>query len=75
MPVRATLRAGTAEVAIRIQEAMDDLTSNDVRQRLSDAVRVATKDTNNWAYYVDHTGDDESGGRGNAASHLSTNSF
>ena len=61
MPVRATLRAGTAEVAIRIQEAMDDLTSNDVRQRLSDAVRVATKDTNNWAYYVDHTGDDESG--------------
>jgi hypothetical protein len=61
MPVRATLRAGTAEVAIRIQEAMDDLTSNDVRQRLSDAVRVATKDTNNWAYYQDHTGDDESG--------------
>ncbi len=61
MPARTTLRAGYAEVAIRIQEAMDDLTSNDVRGRLSDAVRTATKDTGNWAYYVDHTGDDESG--------------
>ena len=61
MPVRTTLRAGYAEVAIRIQEAMDDLTSNDVRGRLSDAVRDATKDTGNWAYYIDHTGDDESG--------------
>lgn len=40
---------------------MDDLTSNDVRGRLSDAVRTATKDTGNWAYYIDHTGDDESG--------------
>jgi hypothetical protein len=40
---------------------MDDLTSNDVRARLSDAVRYATKDTGNWAYYIDHTGDDESG--------------
>ena len=61
MPVRTTLRAGYAEVAIRIQEAMDDLTSNDVRGRLSDAVRDATKDTGNWAYYIDHTGDEESG--------------
>ncbi len=40
---------------------MDDLTSNDVRGRLSDAVRDATKDTGNWAYYIDHTGDGESG--------------
>jgi hypothetical protein len=61
MPARSTLRAGYAEIAICIQEAMDDLTSNDVRGRLSDAVRTATKDTGNWAYYVDHTGDDESG--------------
>ena len=61
MPARTTLRAGYAEVAIRIQEAMDDLTSNDVRGRLSDAVRDATKDTGNWAYYIDHTGDEESG--------------
>jgi hypothetical protein len=61
MPARTTLRAGYAVVAIRIQEAMDDLTSNDVRGRLSDAVRDATKDTGNWAYYIDHTGDDESG--------------
>lgn len=61
MPVRTTLRAGYAEVAIRIQEAMDELTSNDVRGRLSDAVRDATKDTGNWAYYIDHTGDEESG--------------
>lgn len=61
MPFRTTLRAGYAEVAIRIQEAMDDLTSNDVRGRLSDAVRDATKDTGNWAYYIDHTGDEESG--------------
>jgi hypothetical protein len=61
MPARTTLRAGYAEIALRIQEAMDDLTSNDVRGRLSDAVRTATKDTGNWAYYIDHTGDDESG--------------
>jgi hypothetical protein len=61
MPVRTTLRAGYAEVAIRIQEAMDELTSGDVRGRLSDAVRDATKDTGNWAYYIDHTGDEESG--------------
>src|SRR5580700_1229335 len=61
MPARTTLRAGYAEVAIRIQEAMDELTSGDVRQRLSDAVRDATKDTGNWAYYIDHSGDDESG--------------
>lgn len=61
MPVRTTLRAGYAEVAIRIQEAMDDLTSGDVRGRLQDGVRDATKDTGNWAYYIDHTGDEESG--------------
>lgn len=40
---------------------MDDLTTGDVRGRLSDAVRDATKDTGNWAYYIDHTGDEESG--------------
>ncbi len=61
MPVRATLRAGYAEVAIQIQEAMDGLTSNDIRGTLSDAVRDATKDSGNWAYYIDHTGDEEAG--------------
>jgi hypothetical protein len=40
---------------------MDGLTNGDVRGRLSDAVRDATKDTGNWAYYIDHTGDEESG--------------
>lgn len=61
MPVRATLRAGTAELAFYLQEAMDDLTSNDIRSRLQDGVRDATKASGNWAYYIDHTGDDESG--------------
>lgn len=53
--------AGAAVLATILHEAMADLTSNDIRARLSDGVRAATKDSNNWAYYIDHSGDDESG--------------
>lgn len=56
-----TLRAGYLSVALRIQEAAGDLSANDVRTRLSDAINDANRGTGRWAYYIDHFGDGESG--------------
>ena len=61
MATRATLRAGFADLGLRIQEASDAMTQGDIRSRLHDGVRAATKNTGNYAYLLDHTGDDESG--------------
>ena len=61
MPARTTLRAGFADLGLRMQEASDAMTQGDIRSRLHDGVRAATKDTGNYAYLLDHTGDDESG--------------
>ena len=59
--VVSLLRAGYLALALKIQEAADALTSSDVRARLSDAIQDAHRGTGTWAYYIDHTGDGESG--------------
>jgi len=58
---RTVLRAGTVALAIHIQESASDLSAGDVRTRLSDAIADAHRGTGQWAYYVDHFGDGESG--------------
>ncbi len=55
------LRAGYLAVALKLQEAASDLSAQDVRTRLSDAINDAHRGTNTWAYYIDHFGDGESG--------------
>jgi hypothetical protein len=48
-------------IAQKLQEAAEMLTSSDVRARLSDAIQDAHRGSGTWAYYIDHTGDGESG--------------
>jgi rubrerythrin len=57
------LRAGYLALAQRLQEAAssDDLSTNDIRTRLSDSINDQFRGTGNWAYYIDHFGDAESG--------------
>lgn len=55
----AKLSPGTKVLALCIQEAA--LTSSDVRNRLSSAVRDNFKDGSGWGYYQDHAGDADSG--------------
>ena len=54
------LRPGLLAVATKLQEAQD-MSHNDVRARLADAVNDAHRGTGKYGYYVDHTGDGESG--------------
>src|ERR1700685_3704088 len=54
------LRSGFLVLAHKLQEAAD-MSHSDVRKRLSDAVSDAHRGTGTYAYYVDHTGDGESG--------------
>jgi hypothetical protein len=55
------LRAGYLILAQRLQEASDSLSSNEMRDKLSDAVRAAHQGSNQYASYRDHTGDEDSG--------------
>jgi len=55
-----SLRKGWEALATRLQEAADQMTHSDVRQRLHDAVKAAHP--GDWqASYVDHTGDGKTG--------------
>ena len=56
----ATIRAGYLAVALKLQEAAD-LSANDVRTRLADALNDQFRGTGKWAYLVDYFGDGESG--------------
>jgi hypothetical protein len=53
------LSPGFQVVALKIQEAA--MVHSDVRARLSDAVNDAHRGTGNYGYYIDHTGDGETG--------------
>jgi hypothetical protein len=55
------LRAGYLILAQRLQEASDSLSSNEMRDKLSDAVRAAHQGSDQYASYRDHTGDEDSG--------------
>jgi len=57
------IRAGYIALAQRLQEAAasDDLSTNDIRARLIDAINDNFRGTGNFAYYIDHFGDAESG--------------
>jgi len=55
------LHGGYLALAIKLQEAADALSARDVQTRLSDAINDAHRGTGQWAYYVDHFGDDASG--------------
>ena len=56
------LRAGYLALAIRLQEASDSLSSNELRSKISDAVSKAHKDLpGKYAYYQDHVGDEDGG--------------
>src|SRR5882724_1456143 len=50
------LRSAFIVLAQKLQEAAD-MSHQDVRSRLSDAVNDAHRGTGNWASYLDHTGD------------------
>lgn len=54
-----TLSPGMQVVALKIQEA--GMMHGDVRSRLSDAINDAHRGSGNYGYYVDHSGDGESG--------------
>jgi hypothetical protein len=54
------LRSGYLALALQLQEAAD-VSHQDIRNQLSNAVTDAHKGTGTWASYVDHTGDGESG--------------
>jgi hypothetical protein len=59
---RPTLNAGFATLAITLQEAAAaELSNGDVCRRLADALRDCFRGTGDWAYYIDHFGDAESG--------------
>lgn len=58
---RPVLSAGFAVLAIQLQEAVAELSNGDVCKRLADALRDQCAGTGNWAYYIDHFGDAESG--------------
>lgn len=58
---RKVLTAGFAALAVRLQEVATDLSAKDICSRLSDALRDAFSGSGNWAYYIDHFGDDSSG--------------
>ena len=55
------LRPGFQVVAVKLQEAADALSNNDVVNRLRDAISDAFRGTPNYGYYIDHFGDAESG--------------
>ena len=55
------LRNGFMALAVKLQEAAGDLSSNDVARRLGDAVAAAHKGSGTWAYYIDHFGDPDGG--------------
>lgn len=55
------LRAGFLLTALKLQEASDAMAHSNVRSRLSDAINDAHRGTGKWAYYVDHTGDGNTG--------------
>jgi hypothetical protein len=60
LAVDMVLRSGFLTLALKLQEA-SDLGASDVRIRLSDAISDAHRGTGNWAYYIDHFGDGDSG--------------
>lgn len=55
----ATLSPGFKALALKLQEA--SMMQSDVRSRLSDALRDATRGSGSWCYYLDHDGDGETG--------------
>lgn len=55
------LRAPYLLTALKLQEAADAIGHNEVRSKLSDAINDAHRGTGKYGYYVDHTGDGESG--------------
>ena len=57
---RPTILAGYMALALKIQEA-SDIAHSTVRDRLQKAVQDAHKGTGKYAYFIDHTGDGESG--------------
>lgn len=56
-----SLRAGYVLLAQRLQEAAESLSSNELRDKLSAAVRNAHKNSDTYSYYQDHTGDEDDG--------------
>ena len=56
-----SLRAGYVLLAQRLQEAAESLSSNELRDKLSAAVRDAHKNSDTYSYYQDHTGDEDDG--------------
>jgi hypothetical protein len=59
---KAVLSAGFASIALRMQEASaGELSNGDVCNRLRDALSDIYRGTGNWAYYIDHFGDADSG--------------
>ncbi len=57
--VTAKLQPGYRALALKIQEA--GLYQSDVAKRLQDAIRDKFKGSDLWAYYLDHSGDGETG--------------
>ncbi len=55
------LRAKYIAVALNLQEAAGDMSSNEMRGKLQDAIGVAHNGSGKAATYVDHIGDGESG--------------
>src|ERR1017187_3991210 len=55
------LRAGYLALAIHMQESACDMSSNEMRDKLQNAITAAHKGTNQNPQYVDHTGDEDSG--------------
>lgn len=55
------LRAGYLALAFDLQEAAGDLSSNEMRDRLQNAITAAHKASGQHPMYVDHTGDEQSG--------------
>lgn len=57
------MHIGTVYLALaaKLQEAAQKMSTDDVRTRISDALRAATKGTDSWSYVVAIFGDDKSG--------------
>ncbi len=55
------LTPGFIAVATKLQEAAGDMPHGDARKRLSDQLNDMTRGSGDYAYYVDHTGDGQTG--------------
>src|ERR1017187_4524319 len=55
------LRARYLALAIHMQESAGDMSSNEMRDKLQNAITAAPQGTSQNPHYVDHTGDEDSG--------------